>query len=214
MPESEQATIPKARLDALVDAVFGVAMTLLVIGVTLPDGFAPKTSRDLLDAVIGLQTQFIVYVITFFVVGLRWLGTVQIGAGHERVSYDYAKWTLVNLFLISCLPFSTMMVGRYDGFFLSVAIYAANTALSALASMWLIALNVRADGRTQDWRNFDIGLVVLIATALMSVAVGWFSTDRAMLPYVLNIFTPAISRLFPPPERPPRGQSGAALKLD
>jgi hypothetical protein len=33
----------------------------------------------------------------------------------------------------------------------------------------------------------------------MSVAVGWFSTDRAMLPYVLNIFTPAISRLFPPP---------------
>ena len=36
----------KARLDTLSDGIFGVAMTLLVLDVRLPDDFTPKTAAS------------------------------------------------------------------------------------------------------------------------------------------------------------------------
>jgi Endosomal/lysosomal potassium channel TMEM175 len=38
--------IPTSRLEALTDAVFAFAMTLLVINIELPEGFHPKTKTD------------------------------------------------------------------------------------------------------------------------------------------------------------------------
>jgi uncharacterized membrane protein len=40
----------KARLDTLSDGIFGVAMTLLVLDVRLPDDFHPRDGSELLDA--------------------------------------------------------------------------------------------------------------------------------------------------------------------
>ena len=37
---------PKARLDALTDGLFGVAMTILVLDVRLPDNFHPHTANS------------------------------------------------------------------------------------------------------------------------------------------------------------------------
>jgi len=44
----------KARLDALTDGVFAVAMTLLVLDVRLPDDFHPADARELLQGLVGL----------------------------------------------------------------------------------------------------------------------------------------------------------------
>lgn len=195
--------IPKARLDALVDAVFGVAMTLLVIGIALPDSFQPKSNRQLTDAVIDLHPQLLVYVITFFVVGLRWLGATRLAAGLDYVSYDYAKLMLLNLFLISCLPFSTMLIGRYGDFFVAATVYAGNTILSALVTMWLDVKAAQESGHPRGWRDFDIGLPLLIATAVLSVVVALFSPAHAMIPYVLNVARPLLGQ--PAWARPHRG---------
>ena len=40
----------KARLDTLSDGIFGVAMTLLVLDVRLPDDFHPSDSAELFRA--------------------------------------------------------------------------------------------------------------------------------------------------------------------
>jgi uncharacterized membrane protein len=37
---------PKARLDALTDGLLGVAMTILVLDVRLPDNFHPHTANS------------------------------------------------------------------------------------------------------------------------------------------------------------------------
>lgn len=173
-------------------------MTLLVIGVVLPDGFSPKSPGQLREAVIGLHPQFLVYVITFFVVGLRWLGAVRLAANLEYVSFDYAKLMLLNLFLISCLPFSTMMIGRYGEFFLSTLIYAGNTILSALVSLRLDAMAARESGHPHSWRDYDVGLPLLIVTALLSILVGLIDPGYAMLPYLLNVARPLIAKVAAP----------------
>ena len=94
--------------------MFGVAMTLLVIDIRLPEAFDPKSGTELLHAVCELKSKFLVYLITFFVVGLRWLGNSKLAPTAETVTEQFARWTLLHLFLITCLPFSTMLIGRYD----------------------------------------------------------------------------------------------------
>ena len=44
----------------------------------------------------------------------------------------YARWTLVHLFLVTCIPFSTMVVGRYGNLAPAVCLYAANMLLAAV----------------------------------------------------------------------------------
>jgi len=53
------AFIPKIRLEALTDAVFAFAMTLLVINIELPEGFHPKTNQEFLHGLSGLSDTFV-----------------------------------------------------------------------------------------------------------------------------------------------------------
>src|ERR1051325_4219318 len=59
--------ISKGRLDALTDGVFAFAMTLLVVNLELPQDFHPKSTVELISALLGLGDTFISYVITFLV---------------------------------------------------------------------------------------------------------------------------------------------------
>ena len=45
---------PRSRLDALSDAVFGVAMTLLVLDVRLPEEFHPSNAWELVHGLSAL----------------------------------------------------------------------------------------------------------------------------------------------------------------
>jgi uncharacterized membrane protein len=108
--------IAKHRLDGLTDAVFGVAMTLLVLDLRLPESFHPQDAAELLQAISQLFTQFLAYGISFFVLARRWLGLAKLASRSKDVPDSFASWSLAHLFLIACIPFSTMLVGRYEQF--------------------------------------------------------------------------------------------------
>jgi uncharacterized membrane protein len=78
--------IPKSRLDALTDGVFSVAMTLLVIDLRLPETFQPQSAADLLHRIVELGSQLLVYVISFYVLALRWTGMVKLARRAARKS--------------------------------------------------------------------------------------------------------------------------------
>ena len=69
---------PKSRLDALSDGIFGVAMTLLILDVRLPDEFHPKDGAELLKGLFDLWPKVLPYVISFGVLGLRWLSNIEV----------------------------------------------------------------------------------------------------------------------------------------
>jgi uncharacterized membrane protein len=84
--------IPKSRLDALTDGVFAVAMTLPVIDPRLPENFHPADGRELLYRLAELWNQALVYVISFYVLSLRWTGLVRISPRGEMVGEKYTRW--------------------------------------------------------------------------------------------------------------------------
>ncbi len=190
MPLHHRDSISKTRLDALADAMFGVAMTLLVIDIRLPEAFDPKTGAELWRAITELQSKFLVYLITFFVVGMRWLGNSKLAAGQETVTGQFARWTLLHLFLITCLPFSTMLIGRYDDLAPAVWIYAANMAFAALVSIRLNSIADHEGWHTEGLREGTRSLWLLVASAALSVAISFYEPRWSMLAYLLNFVRP------------------------
>src|ERR1044072_4153374 len=124
--QQKSRLIQKVRLDALTDGVFAVAMTLLVIDLKLPESFHPANAEEFLHGLLELKTQFLVYVISFIVLGLRWMSLAKLSRLHETVTDGYVEWSLAHLLLIPLVPFSTMVVGRHGAFAPTIWLYCAN----------------------------------------------------------------------------------------
>ena len=103
---------PKARIEALTDGLFGVAMTILVLDVRLPDDFNPADRGALARALLALWPKFFPYALSFYVLGSTWLANIKVRARGEFVDRRYAAWWMLYLLLATCIPFSTSVVGR------------------------------------------------------------------------------------------------------
>jgi uncharacterized membrane protein len=147
----------KARLDTLSDGIFAVAMTLLVLDIRLPENFHPHDGNELLQGLFDLWPKFVPYVISFGVLGLRWLSNIEIRSRAEYVGREYVNWWLLYQLLITCVPFTTIVVGTYGHFAPAIWLYAGHTLLivsSLLAialsfvhprgALWALALNFAA----------------------------------------------------------------------
>jgi uncharacterized membrane protein len=181
--------IQRARLDALTDGVFAFAMTLLVLDLRLPDGFAPHSSREFLSGLYELEGQYIAYVISFFVLGARWLTQVSHRGVPERTTGKYGIWVLIYLFLITSIPFSTMVVGRYNDFAPATWLYALNLILSAGASLRMTFLAEEGADKPAE-RGDHFGSIMLIVSALVSVGLSFWTPEYATLAYLLNLAPP------------------------
>jgi uncharacterized membrane protein len=184
---------PKARLDALSDAVFGVAMTLLVLDVRLPEEFHPHDANELLQALLGLTPKFLPYVLSFGVLGLRWLSNTLVRSQGEVVGRTYAIWWLLYLLLITCVPFTTIVVGRFGNFAPAIWLYAGITILISAAAFRLMALTPEVE-RGDHLRERQVSLILLIASSVLAIAWSFVSPRQALWALVFNFAAPAITR--------------------
>jgi uncharacterized membrane protein len=184
---------PRARIDALTDGVFAVAMTLLVLDVRLPDDFRPHDAGELIAALRGLTSKFVPYAISFMVLGLRWLSTIQVRSHGESFDRAYVVWWLLYLLLITCVPFSTIVVGRFDAFAPAIWLYAANTILVAVVAFRMMALTPEIE-HGDHLRDRTAALVLLIVSSLLAVGWSFFSPRQALWAFALNIAGPWLAR--------------------
>ena len=155
-------------------SVFGVAMTLLVLDVRLGEEFHPHSTAELITGLADLWPKFLPYASSFWVLGLRWLSNIQLRARSEAFGQEYAMWWLLYLFLITCVPFTTMVVGRFVMFAPATWLYAGNTLLIVAVSYRLLALTDLEPGDHR--RDREISLAVLAVASI--VAILWSFTVR------------------------------------
>jgi len=188
---------PRARFDALSDAIFGVAMTLLVLDLRLPEDFHPHDGEELLHAIYELMPKFLPYVLSFVVLGLRWLSGVQVRTKAEAFGRGYFKWWLVYLLLITCVPFTTIVVGRFANLAPAIWLYAGNTALLGVTAFGLLHHTPQIE-RDELLRDRQVSLAILIATSLLAIAWSFYNPRQALLVLALNVVSPALSRWIGP----------------
>jgi uncharacterized membrane protein len=183
----------KARLDTLSDGIFAVAMTLLILDVRLPDDFHPKDGAELLQGLVDLWPKFLPYVLSFGVLGMRWLSNIELRTRAEYVNREYVNWWLLYLLLITCVPFSTIVVGRFAHFAPAIWLYAGHTLLIAIVGLRLVLITPHLE-IGDHLRHRQFATVLLIASSLLAIGLSFFHPRLALWGLALNFAAPLIKR--------------------
>jgi uncharacterized membrane protein len=186
----------KARLDALSDGIFGVAMTLLVLDVRLPDDFHPRDGGELVQGLVNLWPKFLPYLLSLGVLGLRWLANVQIRTRAEYVNREYVNWWLLYLMLITCVPFSTIVVGRFGHLAPAIWLYAGHTLLIALVGMRMVAITPHLE-RGDDLSHRQLSAILLVVSSVLAIVLSFVNSNVALWALALNFAQPVIARWRP-----------------
>jgi uncharacterized membrane protein len=185
----------KSRLDALGDGIFAVAMTLLVLDLRLPENFHPQTSAEFIQGLADLWPKFLPYGLSFGVLGMRWLFGVELRTREEFFGRKYVTWWLIYLLLITCLPFSTIVVGRYGNLAPAIWLYVGHLLLLALIGARLVSLT---PGLEPGWhmRQRRLGTYVLILTSVLAFALSFVSPRAALWALGLNFVAAGVAHWF------------------
>lgn len=182
---------PRHRLDALVDGIFGVAMTLLVLEVRLPDGIDPRTDHELLVALAGVTPKLWPYALSFVVLGIRWRELVAERIVAAQVGKAYVNWMLANLLMVTFVPFGTLVLGRYGNLAPAVWLYAGNLTGMAICT-WRLGL--AAPDVEGSHAADTAGFGVFLLSAAVTVGLGFLHTPWAPMGFMLNVLAPPIER--------------------
>jgi uncharacterized membrane protein len=183
----------KARLDTLSDGIFGVAMTLLILDVRLPDDFHPKDGAELLHGLFGLWPKFLPYVLSFGVLGLRWLSNVEVRTRADYVNREYVNWWLLYHFLIICVPFTTIVVGRFAHFAPAIWLYAGHTLLIAVVGLRQVFITPHLE-QGDHLRHRQMSALLLIVSSLLAIGLSFVNSKVALWALALNFAGPLLRR--------------------
>ena len=183
----------KARLDTLSDGIFAVAMTLLILDVRLPDDFHPKGGTGLVQGLLDLWPKFLPYVLSFGVLGLRWVSNIELRSRAEFVNREYVNWWLLYLLLITCVPFSTIVVGRFAHFAPAIWLYAGDTLLVALVGQRLFFITPHME-QGDHLRHRKLSGNLLIVSSLLAIAISFVNPRVALWCLALNFAAPLLRK--------------------
>lgn len=176
---------PLERLIFFSDAVFAIAITLLIIEVAPPHLSRHASDTDHLIALINLIPSFVAFFISFFVIGAFW-------AGHHRAFSLARHWSpslvtpnIMMLAAIVFMPFATAYMGTNMG-------QRVPTVLYDVVLLGTGLLNIRLVRRATSPPVVDEHADAL--TIARTRARGWGVTAGAALALVLAFFVPRLSQ--------------------
>lgn len=119
------------RVEALCDGVFAIAMTLLILGITVPSAVNVPAAQ-LPAALRTIAPQILVYVISFANLGVLWIGQQNQYRFIVRVDRWFLWINIGYLLLISFMPLSTALLGHYPLGRPALIIYGVNVIVATL----------------------------------------------------------------------------------
>jgi uncharacterized membrane protein len=125
-----------SRVLTFSDGVFAIAMTLLVVGITVPVLQQDDSVNELADALNDLVGNIVSFVISFLVIGRYWMAHHQFFARLKAVDFRLIWINLIYLMFIAFLPFPTALLGNFFSNPLAVTIYAV--CVAAISAMEVV----------------------------------------------------------------------------
>jgi uncharacterized membrane protein len=127
-------TIEFARIVAFTDGVFAIAITILVLGIDVPEELP---APDLHDFLVDEWPQLFAYFLSFAVIGRHWVAHHHVFGMLQNFDQRLMALNLVYLSLVVLIPFPTNLLGQYGSEPDAVVLYAFVIATSSLLS-WLM----------------------------------------------------------------------------
>lgn len=171
------------RLTFFSDAVFAIAMTLLVVEVKLPH-LAVFGDAELGDALLSLIPDYVGFLVSFLVLGRFWAGHHALMGQLAAASPKLVWANLLLLLAVAFMPFPTAVVSTYARLRVGIGFYAGWLLLLGLLNRHLIRVaaadpSLAADDAdpaiftqylTRSWIPVVIALAAFAAAMIEPVA--------------------------------------------
>jgi uncharacterized membrane protein len=107
--------VNRKRIETLVDGIFAIAMTLLVLGISVPNLTNP-TEATILKSLIDLIPNFYSYFLSFILLAIFWrINHTQFN--QIKRADGTTLWIMVLwLLFVALVPFSAFLLGEYGSF--------------------------------------------------------------------------------------------------
>lgn len=192
-------TFSTRRLEALTDGVFAIAMTLLVLDLNVPQIAGQATNGQLLQALHGMQSNIVNFVVSFLLLGSMWAVHVR---QFEHFTLADRRLTMINtlrLLAVVFIPFTTSLAGTYPDLLISRILFPLNFFILALISLWQWHYATREDKHFQKditraevvtgTRRNLVFVLTAAGTVVLSVFIGtWAFLLFGLTPIALNLF--------------------------
>ena len=124
--QSDQG-LSKQRIEALSDAIFAFAMTLLVLDVKIPKISEEMVAQGLLrPTLLDLWPKFLSFAMSFVILGLFWIAHHGYSHFLKRTDRTFLWINLLFLMVVVFVPFSTDLLGDYPRQRLAAVVYGCN----------------------------------------------------------------------------------------
>lgn len=186
-----------SRIQTLIDGIFAIAMTLLVLNLEIPDFPSDVTDATLSTFLIGMIPKFYVYGLSFILLAVFW--RVNHGQFHFIKKADMALiWINVSwLLFVALVPFSTILIGEYGDLQSAALFFNSNMFIIGSLSFtnWYYAYKkdlTDMDKSPQTFRrymgiNLSFPLASLIAIGVSLVHPTLSTTVYATIPIIKRI---------------------------
>jgi uncharacterized membrane protein len=124
----------KTRLEAFSDGVFAIAITLLVLNISVESVTKPHLAEGLKE----LLPKIFTYIMSFLLIGLYWIGHHFYSDRIKQVDGTFVLLNILFLLLISFLPFPTSLIGKYPLEALPLTLYGSTLLVTNIISFIMV----------------------------------------------------------------------------
>ena len=122
------------RIEALVDGIFAIAMTLLVLTLTIPA--AGKGPIEVHGLLLGQIDKFFNYALSFILLAIFWIRHNQQFHFIKRTDGKHLWINIFFLMFVALMPFSTSLAGDYSKEPLAEVFFASNILMLGIFLVW------------------------------------------------------------------------------
>ena len=127
--------LPVNRIESLTDGVFAIAMTLLVLELSIPVIAGSPVNTELSSKLFELWPKLLVYMLSFVILGMMWV--------HHRLMFHYIErsdgklaWmNIIFLMFVALVPFAASLLGEYSNSQIAVLVYGIVALLIIIMSL-------------------------------------------------------------------------------
>ncbi|MEX0832939.1 MAG: TMEM175 family protein [Actinomycetota bacterium] len=181
------------RVVFFTDAVFAIALTLLVVDIGIPTLRGPAgDSSTMLDALSDTLPEVISFFIAFIVIGRYWLAHHLFFGQLRAVDRPLISLNLLYLAFVAFLPWPTALVGDYEQNPISVLLLAACLAiisgLEVVQFHYAYKHNLMRQRIPPDVYRFGvIGSLTPVAVFILSAPLAFVSSTLCLTSWLVTI---------------------------
>jgi uncharacterized membrane protein len=155
------------RLTFLVDGVFAITITLLVLELRLPESDTASLSQSLL----AMLPRLYIYFIAFYSIANHWVVHQRMFRHITNADSKMLWLTILGLLFITLIPASTAIVGRYPAEKLAAACFSANSFLQGM-TVWIFWAYVSKNYK-QFAAHSDPRMLEITSQVWLVISIGW-----------------------------------------